>query len=389
MALSHSPKVVTSNLVFYYDIANTKKSNIGDTTTNLISNGNFVNGTVGWSNYALSTVPFVTTVYDFPGSISSAKSVLQCNCLGSIHGGGNYGGFFSSAPVLSSGNTYTVSFIARSLSGNMTFVFSNQSGSGDNSNLSFNSSITGDWQRYTRTASLDLVKNTIYFYNQSVSSGTFQISDIQIEAKSTATTFTSNTRSATQSILDLTGRNTITVSSLTYDNSETFRFNGSSDYIIIPNTQLGNGNIAWTISTWMKTTTAVNGLGLGSIISNSSGGPVYSMMGVNSGKIVYWTYQSSAWAQKLGTGITVNDGNWHMLTWVNYSNSTMDMYVDGILDSNVANSTSGNNNPVDRIGGSWAGFFSGSIATLSRYTRALTAGEVNQNFNALKGRFGI
>jgi hypothetical protein len=113
------------------------------------------------------------------------------------------------------------------------------------------------------------------------------------------------------------------------------------------------------------------------------------MMGVNNGKIVYWTYQSSAWAQKLGTGKTVNDGNWHMLTWVNYANYTMDMYVDGLLDSNVANSTSGNNNPVDRIGGSWAGYFPGSISSLARYTRALTAREVFQNFSAQRGIYGI
>jgi hypothetical protein len=176
---------------------------------------------------------------------------------------------------------------------------------------------------------------------------------------------------------------------LTYASDGTFSFNGTTDYLSIPNTQLGNGNIAWTVSCWIKTTTAVNALGLGSVLSNISGGPVYSMMGVNSGKIVYWTYQNSAWAQKLGIGKTVNDGNWHMLTWVNYSNNTMDMYVDGLLDSNVANSTSGNNNPVDVIGRSWAGYFPGSIASLTRYNRALSATEVQQNFAALRGRYGI
>ena len=65
------------------------------------------------------------------------------------------------------------------------------------------------------------------------------------------------------------------------------------------------------------------------------------------------------------------------------------MYVDGVLDSTVANSTSGNNNPVDRIGGSWAAQFVGSIASVSRYTRALSSTEVFQNFNALRGRYGV
>lgn len=68
----------------------------------------------------------------------------------------------------------------------------------------------------------------------------------------------------------------------------------------------------------------------------------------------------------------------------------MDMYVDGVLDASVANSTSGNNNPVDRIGGSWAGYYNGNIAALSIYKgTALTAAQVKQNYNALKSRFGL
>lgn len=197
------------------------------------------------------------------------------------------------------------------------------------------------------------------------------------------------TRSNTQAILDLTKQKTITASSLTYASNGTFSFNGSTDYLTMTNTTLGNGDIPWTVSAWVKTTTNASTLGAGSVLSNSSGGPVYSMMGVNSGKIVYWTYQNGAWAQKLGTGTTVNDGNWHLLTWVNYSNYTMDMYVDGKLDSSVANSTSGNQNPVDRIGGSWSSLFSGSISALSIYDNALSAQQVLQNFNALRGRYGV
>jgi len=198
-------------------------------------------------------------------------------------------------------------------------------------------------------------------------------------------------RSTTQSLLDLTGTNTLTTNSLTYSTTNTFSFNGTSDYISIPTVSLGNGNIAWTVSAWVKTTTNVgNTLGHGSVLSNSSGGPVYSMMGVNSGKIVYWTYQNSAWVQKLGTGKTINDGVWHMLTWVNYSNSTMDMYVDGVLDSNVANSTSGNNNPVNWIGASWAAYYAGSISQLSIYNgTALSAAQVFQNFSASRGEYGV
>jgi hypothetical protein len=257
-------------------------------------------------------------------------------------------------------------------------------------------SITGVWKRavFTATAgSTGLCRMLLYpgaCGGRLGDSGFILYKNPQVEFDapgSQPSPFVAGTRSNTQNLLDLTGNNTITATSLTYASDGTFSFNGSN-FITIPNVQLGNGNIPWTVSAWVKTTTTTNDLGNGSVMSNSSGGPVYSMMGVNSGKIVYWTYQG-AWIQKLGIGKTVNDNAWHMLTWVNYSNFTMDMYVDGLLDSNVANSTSGNNNPVDRIGGSWSAQFVGSISAVSRYTRALTATEVQQNFNASRGRYGI
>lgn len=196
-------------------------------------------------------------------------------------------------------------------------------------------------------------------------------------------------RSSTNSLLDVTGSRTITINSLTYASNNTFSFNGSTDYLTIPTISLGNGNLPWTVSAWVKTTTDATGLGQGSILSNLSGGPVYSALCVNSGKIAYWTYQNSAWAQKLGVGTTVNDNNWHLLTWVNNSNSTMAMYVDGVLDSNVANSTSGNNNPVDTIGNSWNAKFAGSIPAIQVYNVALTAEQVALNFAAFRGKYGV
>jgi hypothetical protein len=41
---------------------------------------------------------------------------------------------------------------------------------------------------------------------------------------------------------------------------------------------------------------------------------------------------------------------------------------------------------VSGSGGSW---FNGSIPIVKFYNRALTAAEVQQNFNALKGRYGL
>ena len=190
------------------------------------------------------------------------------------------------------------------------------------------------------------------------------------------------------------GKNVTLVNSPSFDsaNGGSIVFDGSDDYGSIAGgfyaITLGNGDLAWTTTAWVKSSTGVNGLGHGSVISNSSGGPVYSMMGINASKIVYWSYYGG-WYSNLGN-TTVNNNVWHMLTWVNYSDSTMQMFVDGVSDSSTFSSLSGNNNPLDIIGGSWAANFAGSIAYLSiNKGVALTNSQVQQNYQALRTRFGV
>jgi hypothetical protein len=172
-------------------------------------------------------------------------------------------------------------------------------------------------------------------------------------------------------------------------------FDGSDDRILLDNANysfsLGDGNSNWTVNAWVKTTTSANGLGAGPILSNSNGGPVFSVMGINGGKIVYWVYPSNINDWKGWTGnITVNNGTWHMLTWVNKTGYTMDMYVDGVLDVTISPTNAGNNNPIDIIGGCWASNFQGDIATVQVYQgKAFNLSEVQQNFNAYKNRFNL
>lgn len=373
MAIESGPNMIESGLAFHYDMYNLQKSFRGKPAINTCTFGTYDYGynSTKITNAIPPVPPPITgyTIYKITSNDGNdAQQILYTGNVDQVNGG-----------------TYTHSAYVYLESG--TWVSAGQHWNPwDYGTQQFIP--RGVWTRIEDpvTNSTNNYGNVAMCYN---TNGAVYVTASQYELGGFATPFVGGTRSTTQTLFDLTNNNSITSTSLTYPDVNTFSFNGSSDYLTIPNTTLGNGNIAWTVSCWMKTTTTVNSLGLGSILSNISGGPVYSMMGVNNGKIVYWTYQNSAWAQKLGVGKTVNDGNWHMLTWVNYSNYTMDMYVDGQLDSNVPNSTSGNNNPVDVIGRSWAGYFSGSIASLSRYTRDLSALEVLQNFNAHRSRYGI
>lgn len=398
MALNNSTQIITSGLTFLYDMNNSQKSWKGQPTTNLVGDSmsiyNNVPGDVtaslattgeyykGANIYKLTLTPTTSTGVSYlTGGNNPGLGVVSNGGGGTANRYTGHSIFFKPTVPMSSSPIFTH---YSNISGWQSSTnYYNMNDGWYRAHVIWYDTVTRSdgkyWAINPLTATLNVPIIT-YF------AGPFK-EDRNDSAY--VSQYNVGTRSNTQGLIDLTGNKTITISSLTYNTSDhSFSFNGS-DYLSITNTTLGNGNLEWTCSAWVKTTTTVNALGQGSVISNSSGGPVYSMMGVNNGKIVYWTYQNNAWVQKLGTGKTVNDGVWHMLTWVNYSNYTMDMYVDGVLDSNVANSTSGNNNPVDRIGGSWAAQFVGSISNVSIYSRALTASEVRQNFNALRGRYGV
>jgi len=137
-----------------------------------------------------------------------------------------------------------------------------------------------------------------------------------------------------------------------------------------------NQGVTWTVSVWVKTTAG----GTQSILSNSSGGPVYNDLRIENGKIVYEHY-NNAWLKETGT-ITVNDGQWHNLVWVNFSNAKMNMYVDGILDRNQVDSALSSGGAINRIGRNWANNnFIGTMDDLRIYDDADLGKITSLNFN--------
>ena len=88
----------------------------------------------------------------------------------------------------------------------------------------------------------------------------------------------------------------------------------------------------------------------------------------------------------------IDDGKWHQAVGT-YDQNNINLFVDGTLQS-----TTGSTLPIIynigrkfQIGYHFESFsyFDGKIAKASVYNRALSAQEVQQNFNALRGRFGI
>ena len=413
MALAQSPSVVTNGLIFYYDQNNIKSlagpaiQNLAYSRTLNTTSGTGISISGGYETVDIPQVGQSNTVFANIQNNYTSFAPNSADCCPSpisyINAGTN--GFTVSPSTL---YTYAIVYKVNSGYTNSNYMYRYEyTASGgsyvteggvhsDSNRIHLGGGWYWAWGTFTTQATTNWIGyHAAFYYRYSNTTDKLSIAKVLI-AQGDYTALhpkywpgDSVTRSSTQVLRDLTNRNTITATSLTYASDGSFSFDGSTSNLTIPTNNLGNGNLPWTCSAWVKTTTNASTLGTGSILSNQSGGPVWSVMCVNSGKIAYWTYQNSAWAQKLGVGTTVNDNGWHMLTWVNNANNTMAMYVDGVLDSTVADSTSGNNNPIDMIGSSWAAKFAGTIGVVQMYNIALTASQVLQNFNALRGRYGI
>lgn len=73
------------------------------------------------------------------------------------------------------------------------------------------------------------------------------------------------------------------------------------------------------------------------------------------------------------------------------NSSTFNWYINGVLSGTTANpyGTLANTSANILIGNGYAGYWQGDMAMVTAYTRALSADEVSQNFNAIRGRYGV
>ena len=87
-------------------------------------------------------------------------------------------------------------------------------------------------------------------------------------------------------------------------------------------------------------------------------------------------------------GLNVADNIWHNVVFT-FNGTTGSIYIDGVVrNTNTGSFTSSSlNNYIGRR--NLAAYFNGSIGKVSAYNRSLAAAEVLQNFNAIRGRYGI
>jgi len=172
----------------------------------------------------------------------------------------------------------------------------------------------------------------------------------------------------------------------------TFTFDGVDDYVTIPSFSLPVGSFSCeAFFQW-----ASLGSDKGSIFSLNynypNSGYLIRQKDDSSGKFVIWSDYGSESGIFSTAALTVNTWN-HVV--VVQSAGTCLIYINGVLDSSqsLPNPVLNQSYPIlfgtRALTGSVGAFLSGKIGISKIYNRVLSATEVSQNYNALKGRFGL
>ena len=160
-----------------------------------------------------------------------------------------------------------------------------------------------------------------------------------------------------------------------------FTFDGSNDYINIPKAGLVYGTGPKTLMAWAKLTLYVDGV---QVIASYGSGPNATFF-ISAYRL---TGQSGGYNNDLfGGTITLN--TWFHICNV-YDGTTAFLYFNGALMTSGTKPWNVTSTTYDgKIGAQIEPqqYFNGNISQVQLYNRALSATEIQQNYNATKGRF--
>ena len=426
MGVFSGPEIATSGLIFSFDQSNTDKSWKGKPTTNFYTNGHFSGGN-GVTQESGSNATNEVIVFKNPGNSdyvlrqtgTVAFTEYQINLTTQLAASTTYvlSGWYAESPDYSCAD------------GSRMFHSRAYSTSGANVALGIGIGtvletriVNGITWKYcyatiTTPADYNNVFEWYLGYGGSAYTGYRYYTNLQMEVGTFPSRFVDGTRSNTQALLDLTNRNTITANSLSYASNNSFSFNGTNNSITVGQTlnyipALSN----FTLETWLRvpaypTAAANNAYGQTDRAGVLFGAAYYS------GAALYWNGNSAgtalnifafirgqdAYRQTSSKSISLNTWT-HLVMVNNYTASLIQFYVDGVLfhettgpsqqyDSSLV-PTAGNiglcKAQIDGGGTSNYSNLNCEVPIARIYKdKALSAAEVRQNFNALRGRFGI
>jgi len=146
-----------------------------------------------------------------------------------------------------------------------------------------------------------------------------------------------------------------------------------------------------TITVWFKTSNTYTNNYLFSLpwVSSGNNGFDLGFGGTTTFRGIITTTSGNA---EITYSTTYSDNNWHMGA-LTYNGTNAILYYDGVARNSASTTgtirqTANGEFNVARFG-SFGAYVAASITNVTVYNKALSATEITQNFNALRGRYGI
>lgn len=156
---------------------------------------------------------------------------------------------------------------------------------------------------------------------------------------------------------------------------------------------------AWTIEVWMYTPTGAtwsNGVNRSHFISNGSTAGTWGVIRYPTDNQVTTWIRGAAESAETARATLARD-RWHQFVGTWDGNNTVSSYLNGAFVGSATITPTGTPDtgvlPIggasSTVSGSPGTFYEGNIAAVILYNRAISLAEVNNNFEALRDRFGI
>jgi hypothetical protein len=176
-------------------------------------------------------------------------------------------------------------------------------------------------------------------------------------------------------------------------NSGSIVFDATNDYMTLSSSQIAPGTGAFTWNFWAKHIPTGTGVGRYSVLLSGTGSNTqYGVVFMNS--------DTGFGYYALGTRIVDNDANfnndWFFLSFVGNGGSNglrnLKLYRNGVQAGNTYTNDYNFTSTTPNIGANHSWYVEvmrGSISHVSYYNRSLSVEELQQNYKATKGRFGL
>jgi hypothetical protein len=433
MSAHANPDIVTNGLVFGFDTGyplvseshETYRYNRGEPTTTFdvgtmvptnpntyfTSNATYhsnLHGTVwDWSYYPNSNISADGGMewvpnYEGRGFIGAWKMKKRA-------GGNSESNFAGAAPAsIDSSKTYTVSVWCKTDQASMARIHINTTKDGS-SYWGYGSSTHsggGDWERLTLTIPAGAGNTSINTIRCQCNGTTINADaywrDYQVEERSHATPFIlGGTRSATGSLIDLTGTTNIDVSNASFDSNAQMTFDGTDDYADVSVTDLfqpQNTTDGFTVEYVYRPEANTSVVPIGNLDSTNG----WFQAPISNGSLgAYLYFSTHGVVLSTDSSYAINSGiigkYQHIVMVLKWSDTANSFIMVNGEDKTASKATaskytvSGSANPALRIGKRGGSIWpaNGQIPLVKIYNRALTAAEVLQNYNATKSRFNL